>query len=125
MRYRPSVQEAAAALVYLTGTSLLSYLVWGPWDGVDPTVHAWWVYGLVLVLHAGVGAWIGRWWAVALPILWAVISIPAGGYDTPLVVVIAFQTPLFWAPAILIGVVARRLARRHVRDRRLTVSRSS
>jgi hypothetical protein len=90
----------------------LSYLVWGPWEGVDPRPHAWWVYGLVMAFHAGVGVAIGRWWALALPLAWAFLSLGADGYDSPVWIMIAFQTPFMWAPAIGLGVAVAKLAAR-------------
>ena len=109
-RSRANVLTAAA--VYLGLMLTLSYAVWGPYDGVehDPA----WAAGdrlwpALFVLHAAAGAAIGRWWALALPIAWALLSVSAGGYDTPVWVVIAFNLPLYWLPAVALGVIARRI----------------
>jgi hypothetical protein len=106
--------RAVAVAVYLVAGAALSYLVWGPWEGVDPRPFSWWVISLVLAFHVAVGAAVGRWWALALPVAWAVISIPADGYDTPVATQIAFQTPFLWAPALAVGVAASKLARRRI-----------
>ncbi|HEX5467515.1 MAG TPA: hypothetical protein VFW80_00550 [Gaiellaceae bacterium] len=90
----------------------MSYLVWGPWDGVDGQAHAWWVFAALALFHVAVGAAISRWWAVGLPLAWALLSVGAEGYDTPVWIVILFQAPLAWAPAVAIGVAARKLGRR-------------
>jgi hypothetical protein len=57
--------NARVAVTLLT-TSPLSYLVWGPWEGVDPHPFSWTVCAALLTFHA-LGAVIGRWWALALP----------------------------------------------------------
>ena len=103
-----------AAGAYLLATGLVSYLVWGPWDGVDPRPFSWPVDAAVLVCHVLAGAAIRRWWALALPLAWAVISIPAGGYDVPVSTGIAFQTPFLWAPALALGILGSKLALRKV-----------
>jgi len=98
----------AAALAYLACLLTLSYVVWGPWEGVDPRTRSWWVYLLVAVFHVLCGLVIARWWAVGLPLVWAAASIGAGGYDTPIALVIAFQTLFIWGPALAAGVAAGR-----------------
>jgi hypothetical protein len=103
--------RAIAVTVYLAAGAALSYLVWGPWEGVDPRPFSWWVMSLVLTFHVAVGAAVGRWWALGLPLAWAVISIPADGYDTPVATQIAFQALFLWAPALALGVAASKLAR--------------
>lgn len=65
----------------------------------------------MVAFHVAVGAAVGRWWALGLPLAWAVISIPADGYDTPVATQIAFQTLFLWAPALAVGVAASKLAR--------------
>lgn len=94
--------KAAAVLVYLGAGAAYSYLGWN-----QP--FSWWVVSAFLLLHLATGFVIGRWWAVLLPLAWALVSIGAHGYDTPLRIIILFQTPLFWAPAIALGVALRRL----------------
>jgi hypothetical protein len=108
MRYRRTI----AAAVYLAFGAAVSYLVWGPWGGVDPRPHSWWVYFLIIAFHTGVGLVIGRWWALALPLAWALLSLGAEGYDTPVWILIAFQTPFLWVPAIALGVAGSKLATR-------------
>jgi hypothetical protein len=102
--------RAVAVTVYLAAGAAVSYLVWGPWEGVDPWPFSFWVLGLLFVFHLFVGAAIGRWWAVVLPLAWALISLGAEGYDTPVSIVLLFQTPFLWAPALLVGVAGRKLA---------------
>jgi hypothetical protein len=108
MRYKAS----AFVVLYLGTGAALSYLVWGPWEGVDPRPFSWWVISLVFAFHVAVGAAIGRWWAVILPLVWALLSIPADGYDTPVWVQIAFQTFFLWAPALALGVASAQILRR-------------
>jgi hypothetical protein len=108
MRYR---SIAVAVAVYLATLTVLSYVVWGPWEGVDPRTFSWWVTSLVLLFHVGVGFVIGRWWAVALPLVWALLSSGAGGYDTPLGIQILFQTFFLWGPALALGVAVSKLRR--------------
>jgi hypothetical protein len=103
--------RAVAVAVYVVAGAALSYLVWGPWEGVDPRPFSWWVISLVLAFHVVVGAAVGGWWALGLLVAWALISIPADGYDTPVATQIAFQTPFLWAPALAVGVAASKLAR--------------
>jgi hypothetical protein len=102
--------RALAVAVYLAAGAAVSYLVWGPWEGVDPWPFSFWVLGLLFVFHLFVGAAIGRWWAVLLPLAWALISFGAEGYDTPVAIVLLFQTPFLWAPALFVGVAGRKLA---------------
>ena len=101
-----------AALVYLAVGATYSFLFWGPWDGTDPNPTSWWALSALLLFHVVVGAAIGRWWAILLPLAWSALSIPAEGYDTPVWIIVLFQTPFFWAPALALGVAARKLARR-------------
>jgi len=107
--------KAAAALVYLAAGAAYTYLVWGPWDGVgfDPTSSS--MLAVLVLLHIVVGAAIGRWWAVLLPLAWSILSVPAEGYDTPVWIIILFQTPFLWAPAVAFGVGLRWVARRVAR----------
>jgi hypothetical protein len=99
----------AAVLTYFAVTTTVSYALWGPWDGVDPTWNSWWFDGLLLGFHVLVGAALRRWWALALPLAWALVSIPAEGYDTPVAIGILFQTPFYWAPAVALGVATGKL----------------
>jgi len=104
-----------AATTYLVATLWVSYAVWGPYDGVEyePAWAGELELGVALVLlHALVGALVGRWWALALPLAWIVLSLGAEGYDTPVPVLIAFTTPFYWAPAIAVGVAARKTGER-------------
>jgi len=105
-------KASTLVILYLGTGAALSYLVWGRWEGVDPRPFSWWVIFLVFAFHVVVGVGIGRWWALGLPLVWALLSIPAEGYDTPVAVQIAFQTLFLWAPALAIGVAASKLARR-------------
>ena len=115
-----------AIAAYLTATSLVSYLVWGPWDGVDPRPVSWWTYASLIVFHVVVGAAVARWRALALPLAWAAISFRAQGYDVPVSTAILLQTPFFWAPALLIGIVIRKAAARRGRgSRRLAADRTT
>jgi hypothetical protein len=105
--------EVGVAALYLGLTLTLSYAVWGPYEGVqhDP---AWAaddrLWPALVILHVAVGAAIGRWWALALPVAWALLSAPAGGYDTPVWIGIAFNLPFYWLPAIALGIAARKIA---------------
>jgi hypothetical protein len=110
---------SAAAAAYLAFTLWLSYGVWGPYDGVehDPS----WANGdgflvVLLVIHACVGAAVGRVWAIALPIAWAVLSVPADGYDAPVWALVVSGLWL-WIPAVLVGLAARWLVDRAVAAR--------
>lgn len=103
--------ELGAVAVHLALTLTLSYVVWGPYDGLehDPewaSDHRLWP--ALVVLHIAAGAAIGRWWAIALPIAWALLSVPAGGYDTPVWIGIAFNLPFFWLPATVLGIALRK-----------------
>ena len=107
---RPAMNAAVA--VYLAATAAISYYVWGPWEGVDGRAHGWWAFAALALFHVAVGAAIARWWAVALPLAWALMSVGAGGYDTPVWIIVLFQAPFSWAPAVAIGVAARKLGSR-------------
>ena len=101
---------AVAVSIYLAVTLWLSYAVWGPYDGVehDP---AWAsddrLWPALIVLHVAAGVAVRRWWALVLPVAWVVLSAPAGGYDTPVWIGLAFYLPL-WLAAVALGVVAGR-----------------
>jgi hypothetical protein len=108
--YWTRVARDAAVVLYLAITLTVSYVLWGPYDGVEPAwAFSWWMFGTLLCLHVVVGSVIGRWWAVALPVVWAFGSAWAEGYDTPVTTVILFQSAFFWIPALAIGVVLRKL----------------
>jgi hypothetical protein len=92
------------AVAYLAATTTVSYALWGAWDGVDPTWNSWWFDALLLGFHVLIGVAVRRWWSLALPLVWALVSIPAGGYDTPVAIGVLFQTPFFWSPALALGV---------------------
>ena len=102
--------RVVAVVVYLAVGAAMSYLVWGPWEGVDPRPFAWWVILALALAHVSVGFAIGRWWAVLLPLAWAVLSLGAEGYDVPVTTQLLFQAPLFWMPSLGIGVALRRFA---------------
>jgi hypothetical protein len=103
------IRAWAAVLTYFAVTTTVSYALWGPWDGVDSTWNSWWFDALLLGFHVLVGAAVARWWAVALPLAWALVSIPAEGYDTPVTIGILFQTPFYWAPGVVLGVAIGKL----------------
>jgi hypothetical protein len=112
--------EAGAATAYLIGALAVTYGIWGRHDGVgyEPA----WVsesilWTLLLVVHVGAGALIGRWWALALPVAWVVLSVPADGYDTPVSVGIAFNLPLTWLPALVLGLAVRKAVERRASPR--------
>lgn len=94
-----------AAAAYLAGTTIVTYavLAGATWDD-----HPWLLPTLVLV-HFAAGLAIGRWWALALPFAWALLSAGAEGYDTRASVVIAFFIPFTWLPATAAGVAVRRI----------------
>lgn len=94
-----------AAAAYLAGTTIVTYavLAGATWDD-----HPWVLPTLVLV-HFAAGLAIGRWWALALPFAWALLSAGAEGYDTRASVVIAFFIPFTWLPATAAGVAVSRI----------------
>jgi hypothetical protein len=102
-----AVKTGAVAL-YLAMGAAMSYLVWGPWEGVDPRPFVWWTTLALALFHVLVGFAIGRWWALALPFVWALVSIGAEGYDIPVTTQLVFQAPFLWIPALAVGVAARR-----------------
>lgn len=94
--------RAGTVILYLGLGAAYAYLGWN-----EP--YSWWVVSGFLLLHVGVGFAIGRWWACLLPLGWALVAVSADGYDTPLHIIILFQTPLFWGPALALGVLFHRL----------------
>jgi hypothetical protein len=106
VRYAPSI---AFSVAYLGVGAAMSYLVWGPWEGVDPRPFAWWTLLGLAIFHVLVGFAIGRWWALALPLAWALLSLGAEGYDIPVTTQLLFQAPL-WISFLAVGVALRRLA---------------
>jgi hypothetical protein len=112
---RASLSRSAVVCVYLAVGAAYSFLIWGPWDGTYGNPTSWWALGALTFLHVVAGAAIGRWWAVLLPLAWSALSVPAEGYDTPVWIIILFQTPFFWAPALAVGVALRKLGRRFAR----------
>ncbi len=102
--------KAAAVTCYLGVGAAMSYLVWGPWEGVDPRPFAWWTLLALVLFHIAVGAAIGRWWALALPLAWALLSLGAEGYDIPVTTQLLFQAPFLWIPSLGLGLALRRLA---------------
>jgi hypothetical protein len=110
--------ELGAVAAYLAVTLTVSYAVWGPYDGVehDPAWADSAAFSIgLLAVHAAAGFAIGRWWAVGLPPLWALCSIPAEGYDVPVTVGIAFGSVYLWIPAVLAGLVLRWVVERGLR----------
>jgi hypothetical protein len=118
------VTRVLATAGYLAITLTVSYSFWGPYDGVEYDPE--WAMGVpffvaLVAPHVVAGMAIGRWWALSLPLAWAVLSIPAGGYDVPVAVLIAFGS-FYWMPAVFVGVAVRRILRSRVssnRDQRL------
>jgi hypothetical protein len=106
------LSRAAVVLAYLAVCAAFRVLFWGPWDGTSPDPTSWWMLSALLLFHVAVGAAINRWWAVLLPLAWAALSVRAEGYDTPVSIIILFQTPFFWAPALAVGVALRKLGGR-------------
>jgi hypothetical protein len=106
---RTSLSRWAVVLVYLAVGAAYSFLFWGPWDGTDPNPTSWWALSALLLFHVVMGAAIGRWWAILLPLAWSALSVSAEGYDTPVWAIILFQTPFVWAPALAVGVALRKL----------------
>jgi hypothetical protein len=102
--------RAGAVVFYLGLGAAYSYLGWN-----QP--YSWWVVSAFLLIHVVTGFLIGRWWAVLLPLVWALVSVGADGYDTPLHVIVLFQTPFFWAPALALGVLLRHAGREPMRRR--------
>lgn len=111
MTDRAGTTSLAAVAVYLAATVFASYgvLADSTWDR-EP-----WVLPALMVLHTGAGFAIGRWWALALPVAWALLSAGAEGYDTPVSVHVAYLTPFTWIPATAVGVAARRVVERRRR----------
>lgn len=110
--------KAGAVALYLAMGMAMSYLIWGPWEGVDPRPFAWWTTLALALFHALVGFLIGRWWAITLPLPWALLSLGAEGYDIPVTTQLLFQAPFLWIPALAVGIGARRLLP-HLRSRPL------
>jgi hypothetical protein len=92
---------------------VITYFVWeanGTFD--DEAGRGGWVLAVLVAAHVGAGVLIGRFWAVALPLAWAAIALPAtGDGETPPSLVLLFQAPFFWCPAILLGVLVRKAPR--------------
>ena len=66
-------ERLVAAVMYLAAMTLLVYAVYNRGDaGV-------WVLPVLMALQVAVGFAVGRWWALALPILVVLISVPAKG----------------------------------------------
>ena len=104
------MKAAAIACCYLGVGAAMSYLVWGPWEGIDPRPFAWWTLLTLVVFHVMIGLAIGRWWALVLPFAWALVSLGAEGYDIPVTTQLLFQAPFLWIPALALGVALRRIA---------------
>ena len=113
--------RAAVVVAYFAATLLVTYLLWGPWDGMGDAYTGWSVLAPLLLVHVAVGAVLRRWWALLLPVAWAAFSIPADGYDTPVAIGIFFNTPFLWWPALVGGLASGKL----LASRRFPAPRSS
>ena len=112
---RARAAERSAAALYLAVTLTVSYAMLGPYDGVEYEPR--WAGTIafevaLLALHVAAGAAIARWWALALPVAWALPSFGAEGYDTPVSAILLFHAPIFWIPAVAVGVGLAKVARR-------------
>jgi hypothetical protein len=115
VRYRRIVESRAAitAAVYLIAMGLWIYVVMERqyFYGDDTTGYA-----LLALLAAGnvvAGLLIGRWWALALPVLVVVLSVPAGypdanrGEPWPIWASLALFTPITLLGVAIGAAVAR------------------
>ncbi len=108
---RTTTRPVLGAIAYLIVGACVTYLVWNRYDGVAWWPFSWPFVAALAVAHVLAGYLIVRWWALALPLGWAALSLGAEGYDTPVAILIAFQTPFLWLPALAVGVVAARARR--------------
>ncbi len=96
---------------------LMTLFIYGVADrGVDDGTE--WLFPFLVLLQIAVGFFVGRWWAVALPVLVVLISVPAG--MPPITPDNAEPLPLwfgfgigacFAAPLVALGVLSRKLHR--------------
>ena len=78
-----------------------------------------WLVPFLVLLHVGVGAAVGRWWAVLLPALVVLISVPAGYAEItpenaeplPIWFGLLFALPLA-VPLVAVGVAGRKIRTR-------------
>jgi hypothetical protein len=111
--------KLAAAATYL---GLMTLVVYGAMNRGDPDFGVWMLAPLVFVQFAA-GFFVGRWWAILLPLLVVVISVPAGyppdphGEGFPLWFGLAFLS-VFAIPLVGLAVWGRKLY-----DRELVASR--
>ena len=100
------------AFAYLAVMTLWIYGVANRWD---PGTGGW-LLPVVIVVQLLAGLVVGRWWAVFLPVLVLVVSIPAG--DPPITPQYAEPFPIWFGLAIAtpvaillvaLGVAARRI----------------
>jgi hypothetical protein len=109
----------AAAAIYL---GLMTLVVYGAMNRGSPDLGDWMLAPLVFVQFAA-GFFVGRWWAILLPLLVVVISVPAGyppdphGEGFPLWFGLAFLS-VFAIPLVGLAVWGRKLY-----DRELVASR--
>jgi hypothetical protein len=100
-------------VVYVAATLFVSYALWAR-DGAiwvdNPDTGFSWVFGGLVLLHLAVGAIVGRWWIVGLPLVWLVLSLGAISPDgTPVGVELIFTSPFIWMPLLFVGVASRKL----------------
>ena len=105
----PRLAVAAAYLVLMTAW------LYGIANRTGDDSHDWLVW-VLLVAQPVLGLLVGRWWAVALPLIVVVISVPAG--SPPITPESAEPFPiwfslalasLFAVPLVAAGVVARKI----------------
>ena len=103
--------SSLGAAVYL---ALLTLWVYGVADGADTYCIAWLLL-LVAFAQVAAGLVVRSWWAILLPVLVVVISIPAGQPDStpgeeafPLWFGLAFAA-LLATPLVAFGVAARKI----------------
>jgi hypothetical protein len=102
--------RVTAVVVYLAVMTIIVYPVF---DRGDAGI---WVLPILVALHVAIGFAVGRWWAVVVPMLVVVISIPAGNppltHDNaepfPLFVTFALMAVLA-VPLVACGVMLRRV----------------
>ena len=90
------------ALIVATYAAIAAAYVYGYLEteiGFGSDVVNWGVISLLALVHVAAGAVIGRWWAVALPLVLPLLALPAGfsprrGLEAPLWLVLAAVVPL-------------------------------
>jgi hypothetical protein len=69
------------ALAYLV---LMTLVVYGAMNRWDPASRGWsWMLPVLGLVQLAAGFFVGRWWALLLPLLVVVISVPAGYAPDP------------------------------------------